>query len=228
MSRAEQIRAAVPALQAVASGLEASGVLLLAGQALSESVFGWSIKTPDGSNSNNWGMIYAPGDRGTIPVGDTSDGVPFTAGAAWWSTAEGGANQFYRLIRNNYGQAIERANAGDAWGYALALWRDGPSWLGHPSKRPSYYGGFPPGHKWSLAPRGTPIHSDADHYYRILAYARMAAAGAAEVARALGVANSVRVNAPPPPANAAASGGAAVGVPLAVAAAAAAALLLLR
>lgn len=216
-SQVERFRAGYLALRNVAPWVNDPQSAIWLGQVEGESQFGWSIETPDGDSSNNWGMIYAKGDRGSIPVGDTADGKPFTAGAAWWSTPEGGARQFVNLIANAYPEALAAARAGDLWGYARGLWRDGPSYPGHVSKRPSYYGGFPPGHKWSLAPKGTPLHSPVDHHYRILAYARMIQGQAAAAARALGIANRTYLNAPPVPTSGGAgavSGGAAAAVPL--------------
>lgn len=187
--------AARAALRSVDSSLNEAAQQVMLGQANAESGFGevGQFKLPDGRSSHNWGAIYAKGTCGTIPVTDTEDGKPFTANAAWNCTAEDGARQFYNLIRYNYSPALEKASAGDAWGYALALWRDGPG-----SKRPSYYGGFPPGHKWSLAPAGTPLHSDLDHYYRILAYAKMVKGAADNAAGALGQSKRVFLKPPAP------------------------------
>lgn len=153
---------------------------LVLGHVLRESLFGYAFATPDGSASNNWGSIYARGDLGRVTVRDTLDGKPVIAGAAWNSSPEVGAKQFVELLRGSYAPALDRAAAGDAWGYARALWRDGPN-----SKRPSYYTGFPPGNANSGAPLGTPMHSALDHYHRVLAYARMLLSGAREVASAL-------------------------------------------
>lgn len=182
---------AAAAFDAVRPGVPRSKRQMMLGQVRAESDFGNAFKTPDGSDSNNWGAIYAKGDRGTIPVQDTYEGKPITMGAAWNSTPEVGARQFTNLIQGSYPQAWAAADGGNAWDYALGLWRKGPG--------TSYFTGFPPGHKWSLAPKGTKSGSALDHYYRILAYAKFVAGGAASVARALGEPVAVRLVAPPPP-----------------------------
>jgi hypothetical protein len=194
------IARAASALASVAPDVVDPARIIFLGQVKAESDFGNAFTTPDGSNSNNWGAIYAPGDRGTIPVGDTSDGKPFTAKAAWNSTPEAGARQFVTLIRGSYPKAYAAALAGDVWAYAQGLFRDGHG----------YFGGFPPGHKWSLAPAGTPLHSPLDHYWRIAAYARMVMGSLRSVAAALGVPVSATLREPPPPAS---SGGNADGLP---------------
>lgn len=192
--QAARIRNAAPALAAARPGLNDSATEMFLGQVEAEDQFGYAFTTPDGSPSHNWGALYAPGDRGTIPVGDTSDGKPFTANAAWNSSAVVGARQFVQLIEGSYAPALERASAGDAWGYARALWRDGPG-----SARPSYYGGFPPGHKWG-APAGVPLHSPLDDWYRITAYAKMVYGAAQAAANALGKPLAVHLSIPPAPA----------------------------
>lgn len=191
---ADRIRNAAKVLAAVRPGLNNAATQIFLGDVKAESGFGYGFKTPDGSNSNNWGAIYAPGDRGTIPVNDTNDGKAFVGGAAWWSTPEGGARQFVNLIEGSYAPALERASAGDSWGYARALWRDGPG-----SSRPPYYGGFPPGDKRGTTPAGVPLHSDLDHWYRITAYARMVQGSAAIVAAALGQPLAAHLTIPPQP-----------------------------
>ncbi len=189
---------AVSAFDAVRPGVSRAKRQIMLGQAKAESDFGNAVKTPDSSDSNNWGMIYASGDRGKVPAQDTYEGKQVTMGAAWNSTPEVGARQFTGLIQSAYPQAWSAADGGNAWDYALGLWRKGPG--------TSYYTGFPPGHKWSLAPKGTKPGSALDHYYRILAYARMTQGGAASIARALGEPLAVRVVAPPPPKGGKASG----------------------
>lgn len=187
---------AAAALDAVRPGLNRAARQMLLGQARSESEYGNAFSTPDGSNSNNWGAIYAKGthDPPTIPVGDTYEGKPVTMQGAWNNTVEDGAKQFSNLVLNSY-KVLPFAETGDAWGYARSLWRDGPG-----TSRPSYYTGFPPGHKYSLAPAGVKPLSPLDYYYRILAYAKFVAGGAAAVAKALGEPNVVFVKPPPPPA----------------------------
>ncbi|MBS3991115.1 MAG: hypothetical protein KGZ51_03515 [Erysipelothrix sp.] len=187
-------RAAV-ALDAVRPDLNRAARQMLLGQAKSESDFGNHFSTPDGSNSNNWGAIYANGDHDppTIPVGDTFEGKPITMKGAWNISPESGAKQFSNLVINNY-KVLPFAESGDAWGYARSLWRDGPG-----TSKPSYYTGFPPGHKYSLAPEGTVQFSPQDYYYRILAYAKFLQGGANAVAKALGEQPMVFVKPPPPP-----------------------------
>lgn len=168
---------------------------MVLGQVLRESLFGFVFATPDGSPSHNWGAIYAMGDLGRVSVRDTLDGRPVLAGAAWNSSAEVGARQLVELLSHAYAPSLERAAAGDAWGYARALWRDGPS-----SRRPSYFTGFPPGNA-SGAPEGTELHSAIDHWYRVRAYARMVFGGAQEVAHALGEDLAVSLAVPNAPAD---------------------------
>lgn len=186
---------AAAALESVRPGLNRAARQMLLGQAKAESDFGNSFSTPDGSNSNNWGAIYAKGthDPPTIPVGDTFEGKPVTMSGAWNNTVEDGARQFSNLVINSY-KVLPFAETGDAWGYARSLWRDGPG-----TSRPSYYTGFPPGHKWSLAPAGTTPKSPLDYYYRVLAYARSVAGSSASIAKALGEPAQAFVKAPPPP-----------------------------
>lgn len=162
-----------------------------------ESGFGYVApfdNTPDGSPSHNWGAIYANGDKGTFKTVDTSDGKTWYPQAAWNSTAAVGARQYVNLIQGSYPEAYEAAGRGDAWGFAKGLWRRGPG-----SSAPPYYEGFPPGHKWSLAPKGTKKDSAADYYYRILAYAKFAMGNVSAVAGALGEKPAVYLKAPPPP-----------------------------
>lgn len=184
---------AAAALDAVRPDLNRAARQMLLGQAKNESDFGNALTAPDGVNSNNWGNIYADGDLGTIPSGDTYEGKPITVNAAWNSTPEVGAKQFADLVINNY-KVLPFAENGDAWGYARALWRDGPG-----SSKPSYYTGFPVGHKYSLAPEGTEKLSPQDYYYRVLAYAKYVKSGADAVAKALGETSAVFLKAPPPP-----------------------------
>lgn len=186
---AARIRGAREALYEVRPDLNAAAVQVFLAQVKGENDFGYGFTTPDGTPSNNWGAIYAKGDRGTIPVGDTQDGKPFTASAAWWSTPEGGANQFVRLVTGSSYNALGPASAGDLFAYAKALFRNGTG----------YFGGFPPGHKWSLAPKDAPLHGEVDHYYRILAYAKLIESNAKIVASALGQPLYVKINAPNPP-----------------------------
>lgn len=167
---------------------------MMLGQVKCESNFGYAFKTPDGSPSHNWGAIYAKGDRGTFEGTDTEDGKVWHPQVAWNSSAAVGARQYVNLIEFSYPKAYAAAATGNAWDFANGLWRLGPN-----SAQPPYYGGFPPGHKWSLAPNGTVKNSPADYYYRKLAYAKMVAGCAADVARALGEPVSVFVKAPAPP-----------------------------
>jgi hypothetical protein len=205
-----RITDAAAALRSVAPDMNDATEQMLLGQVRVESDFGYLLTTPDGSPSHNWGNIYTNGDRGTIKADDTYEGKPITVGAAWNSSAIVGARQFYNLIRGSYSPALAAAAAGDAFVYSVALWRDGPMaapWTRKQGHRPSYYTGFPPGHKWSLAPKGTRAGSDVDAYYRILAYAKYIDSGARQVASALGKPLSVRVNAPPPPVSGGGGGG---------------------
>lgn len=195
------IASAAKALSAVRPDIRGARRQIMLGQVKAESNFGYAFKTPDGSPSHNWGAIYASGDKGTFPVGDTDEGKPFTANAAWNSSAEVGARQYVNLIQHAYPLAYAAAERGDAWGYASGLWRGGPG-----SSAPPYYGGFPPGHKWSLAPKGTIPKSPLDYYYRKLAYAKMIMGAAAEVARVLGEPLGVHLKPPPPPRKGAKSG----------------------
>lgn len=187
---------AAAALDAVRPGLNRAARQMLLGQARSESEYGNAFTTPDGSNSNNWGAIYAKGthEPPTIPVGDSYEGKPVTMNGAWNNTVEDGAKQFSNLVINNY-KVLPFAEVGDAWGYARSLWRDGPG-----TSKPSYFTGFPPGHKYSLAPAGTKPLSPQDYYYRILAYAKFVQGGANAVAKALGEPSTAFLKPPPPPA----------------------------
>jgi hypothetical protein len=208
MATPERIRRAADALRVALPDANVATLEMLLGQVLVESDFGDGYATPDGSPSNNWGNIYAEGTCGKIPVNDSYEGKAFVAGAAWNCTEADGARQFANLIRGPYSPALSFAAAGDAWGYARALWRDGPGRAPFPpSKRPSYYTGFPPGHKWSLAPKGTIAGSPIDVHYRVLSYAKYVAGGAARVATALGAPNYVRLIEPPRPAAGAGGGG---------------------
>lgn len=176
---------AAEALDAVRPGLSTAARQLLLGQAWSETKFGDDL--PDGSNTNNWGSIGGAGDLGTYEITDTIEGKPIVRKVARFSTPEKGAEAFARVVLDRYGVG-PYANSGDAWGYARALWRDGPNQpeLGAPSKAPAYYTGFPPGHKYALAPAGVPVRSKLDDWYRVTAYARFALGGASAAAKALG------------------------------------------
>lgn len=189
-----RIRAARVALLEVVPEANDAEQQIILGQVERESLFGYAFSTPDGSPSHNWGAIYANGDIGRVSVRDTFDGKPVNAGAAWNSSAVVGARQFVDLVTRAYAPAIAKAAQGDVWGYARALWRDGPG-----SKRPSYYTGFPPGHPNSAAPVGTLVHSALDHFHRVRAYARMVLSGATDVARALGVPLAASLLLPAPP-----------------------------
>ncbi len=183
------------ALAAVRSDIRGARRQLMLAQVRHENDFGYAYpfdQTPDGSPSHNWGAIYAKGDRGTFSsdvLVDTDDGKTFHPMAAWNSSAEVGARQFANLIQYNYPLAWEAAARGDSWGYAKGLFRDGHG----------YYGGFPPGHKWSLAPKGTKLHSPLDHYYRILAYAKSVDSLSGQVASALGEKKLTFLKVPAPP-----------------------------
>lgn len=189
MASTARIREANEAIKEADPSLNKNARQMLLAQAMVESQFGDSHKTPTGASSYNWGNIYAKGDLGTIPVGDSQDGVPFTANAAWNSSDEVGARQLVKLIRDSYG-ALGEASAGNLHGYAKALFRD--------NKRP-YYGGFPPGNPNSLAPKGTPMHSELDHYWRVMAYKRYVERGAKQVAAALGESFTMNTSEPSPP-----------------------------
>lgn len=190
---AAQIRDAARALNEARPGLSRGARQVFLGHVLNESYFGYAFKTPDGSPSHNWGAIYAPGDRGTIDVNDTNEGIPFVGKAAWNSSAVVGARQYVNLITNAYAPALAKATDGDAWGFAVALWRNGPG-----SSRPPYYGGFPPGHKWG-APKSVKQGSALDYWYRKKAFATAVRNGAATVAGALGEPLAVRLVVPPAP-----------------------------
>lgn len=188
---------AAVALASVRPDIRGARRQLMLSHAKGESGFGYVPpfdKTPDGSPSHNWGAIYASGDKGTFQTVDTSDGKVWYPKAAWNSSAAVGARQYASLIQNSYPEAYETAGRGDAWGFAKGLWRKGPG-----SSAPPYYEGFPPGHKWSLAPKDTVKGSAADYYYRILAYAKFAMGNVSAVAGALGEKPAVFLKAPPPP-----------------------------
>lgn len=201
-----RIADAAVALASVRPNIRGAQRQLMLSHVKGESGFGYVSpfdKTPDGSPSHNWGAIYAKGDRGTFKTVDTSDGKTWYPQAAWNSSAEVGARQYVDLIQYGYPEAYTAAVRGDAWGFAKGLWRKGPG-----SSAPPYYEGFPPGHKWSVAPKGTVKGSAADHYYRILAYARFAMGNVSAVASALGEKPAVYLKAPPPPKGGRVKGGA--------------------
>jgi hypothetical protein len=194
------VKRAYEALKSVAPDLSQEQYAHLLGQAKAETDFGDAFETPDGSSSNNWGAIYAAGDLGTLTRYDkTPDGKTIEVKAAWNSSPEVGARQFYNLIRDSYKPALDRAAAGDLWGYSAALWRNGPCpFQTGTCKRPAYYVGFPPGHKWG-APSGVELYSDADEWYRITAYAKFIAGGINAVNKALGWSSTYSIDPPPNP-----------------------------
>lgn len=179
-------------------GLTAPARQVILAQALFESGFGYRApfnKTPDGTPSNNWGAIYSPkpgvaeGDRGTFPTTDlTADGKPWQPRSQWWSTPELGAKSLVSLISGAYPEAWKAAQTGDAWGYALGLWRDGPG-----TARPSYYTNVPNKDGW-------PNWSPQDVRIRQLGYAAAIHGQASVVAKALGEPQLVHLkNAPAHP-----------------------------
>lgn len=201
MGKFTSVARAYEALRSVAPHLNQSQYAILLGQAKSESDFGDGFETPDGESSNNWGAIYAQGDMGVITRNDTDgSGKTIEVKAAWNSTPEVGATQFYNLIRTSYAPALEKAAAGDLYSYTEALWRNGPcDWQSGPCKRPAYYVGFPPGHKYGLAPADVVKRSEEDRWYRILAYAKFVSGGVNSVNKALGWSNNYKINPPPKP-----------------------------
>ena len=176
MASTARIREAAEALDEAVPGLSRKARQILLGQAMAESDFGDAFRTPDGSRSHNWGAVYTKGDKGVIPVGDSQDGKPFTANAAWNSSDVVGARQFHRIL-GNFSGALEAASRGDLHGYAKALFRN---------NRMPYYGGYPPGHPKAMSPSNAPLHSELDHYWRVIAYKRMVEGAAKRVASALG------------------------------------------
>jgi hypothetical protein len=202
MGKFTTVARAYEALRSVAPSLSQSQYAILLGQAKAESDFGDAFPTPDGkASSNNWGAIYMPGDLGTITRGDTDgSGKPITVKAAWNSTPEVGAKQFHDLIQNNYAPAIEMASTGDLYRYSEALWRNGPcDWQTGTCKRPAYYVGFPPGHKYGLAPADVKPHSEEDRWYRILSYAKFMSGGIDTVNKAMGWSGNYSINPPDKP-----------------------------
>lgn len=176
---------AAEALDNVRPGLSAAARQLLLGQAYAETKFGNDL--PDGTNSNNWGSIGGAGDLGTYEITDTIEGKPLVRKVAKFSTPEKGAEAFVKVVLERY-DAGRAADLGDAWGYARSLWRGGPNQpeLGAPSKAPAYYTGFPPGHKYALAPAGVRVRSKLDDWYRVTAYSRFVLNSAKAAAAALG------------------------------------------
>ncbi len=211
---------AAQALAAVAPHLNRSQRQILLGQALAETHFGDWIHTPDGSPSNNWGAIYAPGDLGVVPSTDTYEGKSINVGAAWNSTPEVGARQFYDLISGHYPGTMQAASVGDLYRYSEALWRlgpCGPPWPPrNPCTSPSYYTGFKPGDKRGLAPATVIPGSTEDRWYRILAYAHFISSGCKAVANALGEPIGYRIAPPPKPSGSAGAGLGTVAVALGV------------
>ena len=204
MGKFTSITRAYEALRNVAPDLNKNQLAILLGQAKAESDFGDGFETPDGNaSSNNWGAIYTSGDLGTITRWDTDgNGKPIQVKAAWNSSPEVGAKQFYDLIKNNYAPALDKAAAGDLWGYSEALWRNGPCDWPEQAKgctRPAYYGGFPPGHKYGLAPASVVPKSPEDRWYRILAYAKFIKGMANVVVKALGWPDTLVIEPPPKP-----------------------------
>ena len=189
---------AAEALDNVRPSLSPAARQMLLGQAYAETKFGDEL--PDGSNSNNWGSVGGSGDLGSYEITDTIEGKPIKRKVARFSTPEKGAERFASVVLDTY-RAGKYADAGDAWGYARALWRDGPHnpELGAPSKAPAYYGGFPPGHPYALAPAGVRQRSKLDDWYRVTAYARLTKGTASNAAKALGETLQVQVVEPPKP-----------------------------
>lgn len=189
---------AAEALDNVRPGLSRAARQILLGQAYAETYFGNEL--PDGTNTHNWGSIGGSGDLGYYEWPDTVEGKKIIRKIAKFSTPEKGAERFAKVVLDTY-KAGKYAETGDAWGYARALWRDGPNnpELGAPSKAPAYYGGFPPGHKSALAPAGVKQRSKLDDWYRVTAYARLVLGAAKAAAAALGEPLEVRVVEPPKP-----------------------------
>ena len=201
MASAARIQAADAALRRVFPEVtDAQRVVILA-HAMQEAQFGDAFQTPDGSSAYNWGAIYTKGDRGTLPRTDTDPaGKRVAVGAAWNSSDDVGARQLLGILRSSYPDALPAAARGSWYDYSRALWRDGPSYPGHVSKRPSWYVGFPPGHPYGLTPANVPIYSPLDFHWRIVAYARFVRGGGGAVMRALGIAPALDNSEPPPPA----------------------------
>lgn len=191
---------AAEALDSVRPGLSTAARQILLGQAWAETKFGDDL--PDGSNSHNWGSIGGSGDLGSYEIKDTSEGKTITRKVARFSTPEKGAERFANVVLDTY-KTGKYAEAGDLWGYARALWRGGPHnpELGAPSVSPgpAYYGGFPPGHPFGLAPAGVKQRSKLDDWYRVTAYARFVDGAARAAAKALGETYEGRIVLPPKP-----------------------------
>lgn len=200
MASDERIRQASAALQrAWPEATPAQRVIVLA-HALQEAQFGDAFATPDKSSAHNWGAIYAKGDRGTLPRVDYDPaGRQIRVGAAWNSSDDVGAKQLLELLRSSYPEALPAAASGSWWGYSHALWRDGPSYPGHPSKRPSWYVGFPPGNPKGITPASVPLYSPTDFHLRQTAYARFLRAASTQVQRAIGTSVALDTSEPPPP-----------------------------
>jgi hypothetical protein len=190
---------AAEALDSVRPGLSAAARQILLGQAWAETKFG---DEHEGTNTHNWGSIGGKGDRGSYTITDTAEGKPIKRTVAWFSTPEKGAERFSQYVLDIY-KAGKYAEAGDLWGYARALWRGGPNnpELGAPSVSPgpAYYGGFPPGHPFGLAPAGVRQRSKLDDWYRVTAYARFVDGAARAAAKALGETYEGRIVLPPKP-----------------------------
>lgn len=200
MASAARIQKASAALARVAPDLMPAQHLLILAHALAESQFGDAFATPDGSSSFNWGAIYAKGDRGTLPRGDYDPaGRAIRVGAAWNSSDDVGAMQLVQLLRNAYPEAFAAAGKASPFEYSVGLWRDGVNYPGHSVKRPAYYVGFPPGHKWSLAPAGTRLYSPADFHWRKVAYGRFVRSYVPAVKAAIASPVEVDKSEPPPP-----------------------------
>lgn len=200
MATDARIQAAAAALRRVAPELtDAQRVIVLA-HALQEAQFGDAFATPDKSSSHNWGAIYTKGDRGTLPRTDYDPaGKKIAVGAAWNSSDDVGAKQLLDLLRDAYPAALRAAAAGSWWQYSHALWRDGPSYPGHVSQRPSWYVGFPPGHPYGLTPPNVPIYSPLDWHWRQTAYAHFLRGAGPQVQRAIGTSLKLDNDDPPPP-----------------------------
>jgi len=189
---------AAEALDSARPGLSKTARQILLGQAWAETRFGNDL--PDGTNSNNWGSIGGSGDLGSYKFPDTVEGKSIIRTVARFSTPEKGAERFAQYVLDIY-KAGKYAEAGDLWGYARALWRDGPNnpELGAPSKAPAYYGGFPPGDPRGATPAGVKQRSKLDDWYRVTAYAKMTEGSAKAAAAALGETYEGRIVLPPKP-----------------------------
>ena len=200
MATDARIRQAAEALARVFPDATTNQRVILLSHALQEAQFGDAFATPDKSSAYNWGAIYTKGDRGTLPRVDYDPGgKQIKVGAAWNSSDDVGAKQLLDLLRSADPEALPAAASGSWWAYSHALWRDGPSYPGHSSKRPSWYVGFPPGHPYGVTPASVPLYSATDFHLRQTAYAKFLRGAGAQVQRAIGATATLDATDPPPP-----------------------------